>query len=369
MENLEKINEKGIIIENVIFLGAGASKADKAPLQRELLNKFFDYVKNDNFPQYLTKSQISRLKKYFEKFYGINFDVDELNKQFPTFEEVLGVLDLSLLRDESFKYYENRPNKSHAEILREDLIMLIANILKKELINSHGIHQDFINDLAKMKDMLKKTGFVSLNYDILIDNALDDYSIDYGVEIIQPQFQKEKNVKLLKLHGSLNWQYCTNCVKLALTPRVKSALKLDECPLCKRKRIPIIIPPTFFKVMSNYYLQRIWHETERMLSYAKRIIFCGYSFPDADIHIKYLLKRVEINFDNSPDIYIINKPSIKPNAPKSKQSEVLDEAELEEPSKSEFLRYTRFFKERNKIHFMKFSFEDFCKEEWKNILI
>ena len=36
------------------------------------------------------------------------------------------------------------------------------------------------------------------------------------------------------------------------------------------------------------------------------VIFCGYSFPDADIHIKYLLKRAQTNRDGELRITVIN---------------------------------------------------------------
>jgi len=49
--------------------------------------------------------------------------------------------------------------------------------------------------------------------------------------------------------------------------------------------------------MSNIYLGVVWNQAFRALRDADRIIFCGYSFPDADMHIKYLLKRAQLNRD------------------------------------------------------------------------
>ena len=56
-----------------------------------------------------------------------------------------------------------------------------------------------------------------------------------------------------------------------------------------------MVPPTYFKNMSNVFLATIWNRAEQALRRAEHVIFCGYSFPDADIHIKYLLKRAQTN--------------------------------------------------------------------------
>lgn len=51
--------------------------------------------------------------------------------------------------------------------------------------------------------------------------------------------------------------------------------------------------------MTNVFLNEIWYNAEH-------IIFCGYSFPAADIHIKYLLKRIQTNKDNNMRFTVIN---------------------------------------------------------------
>jgi len=112
----------------------------------------------------------------------------------------------------------------------------------------------------------------------------------------------------------------------------------------------LIIPPTFFKVMSNYYLRQIWHKAEIALRETERIFFCGYSFPDADIHIKYLLKRAELYKKHSPEVYIINW-----------HDEKTDER-IEEEKK----RFLRFFKDKSQVHYKKLSFEEFSIKGIKN---
>jgi hypothetical protein len=69
---------------------------------------------------------------------------------------------------------------------------------------------------------------------------------------------------------------------------------------------PLIVPPTFYKDLNNTFLSTIWNRTDVALRKVKHIIFCGYSFPDADIHIKYLLKRAQTNRAVPLKITVIN---------------------------------------------------------------
>jgi hypothetical protein len=71
------------------------------------------------------------------------------------------------------------------------------------------------------------------------------------------------------------------------------------------------------------------------------VIFCGYSFPDADIHIKYLLKRAQTNRDRQLRFTAINQH-------KGKKA---DQCQQEE------YRYKRFLG-RN-FNYTGLSFEDF----------
>lgn len=340
-------------IEEVIFLGAGASASDGAPIQNELFKSYFSNHNNDELS--------NSLKEFFRDFFGINPDKNG-NETFPTFEEVLGILELSISRNESFRKYPIVPGNPKVQEVREQLIFLIAKILRQKLLYGRVNHDKLINRLINER-MIKKTAFISLNYDILIDNAItekhDEVDLDYGISFTNflkrddwHKPRKNRKTLLLKLHGSLNWLYCPTCISLTITPKEKSvststiAERPIACERCNTNMIPIIIPPTFFKVMSNYFLQKIWRRAEMTLSRTKRIIFCGYSFPDADIHIKYLLKRVEVNKGNTPEIFIVNNHA-------GKKNDIKQEEEL---------RYKRFFADSSRVHYLNLSFEEFCEK-------
>jgi NAD-dependent SIR2 family protein deacetylase len=348
-------NSDKIKIKEVIFLGAGASAADGAPLQNEL------------FKDYFTKKPSKRttndedLCKFFNDFFGIDPSNNPHNCDFPTFEEILGILELSLSRYESFRGYPLIPQNPKIQIIREQIIFLIAKILKDRLQVRGGSNHKILVKRLIDENRLRKTAFISLNYDILIDNALTDIHdkahLDYGIEFTNftrngdwHRPDKDKSINLFKLHGSLNWLYCPTCISLTITPKFKSVSTIADtpksCSVCQTAMIPIIIPPTFFKVMSNHFLQQIWRETENALMVANRIVFCGYSFPDADIHIKYLLKRAEVNRGTTPDIYIFNNHKGKKDDDRNQEK----------------IRYEKFFSDKGKVKYLDKSFEDFCQQ-------
>lgn len=345
-------------IEDVVFLGVGASASEGAPLQGALFRNYFQFSRESRDETYRDMNQ--RLHELFSSFFGINIRSDPLDEiEFPTFEEILGILELALDRQESFRHFSLTPNKPDIQRVREDLVFLIAIILDKKLLGRAIYHRKLVKRL-KRERKLKNTAFVSLNYDILIDNALvDQYNyidLDYCVEFTNYEIEGDwsrprprRAVKLFKLHGSLNWLFCPTCISLTLTPKEKRVATLvfrpQRCDDCQSEMIPIVIPPTFFKVMSNYYLREIWRQVEISLRNAHRIYFCGYSFPDADIHIKYLLKRIETSLGSTPEIYVIND----------------HEGKTDHQKETEELRYKRFFKDSEKVHYTDLSFQHFCE--------
>ena len=119
-----------------------------------------------------------------------------------------------------------------------------------------------------------------------------------------------------------------------------------ECIECGGKLEPVIIPMTFFKEMNNPFIQQVYNKADEVLRSSDTIYFCGYSFPDADLHIKYLLKRAETFRGKTPDIYIINEHPGKTICERD----------------DEITRYKRFFKTKSKVNYTKETFEEFCTD-------
>jgi NAD-dependent SIR2 family protein deacetylase len=361
----------GNLMKNVIFLGAGASKADGAPLQGELFKEYFDMRLTKNKESCLgvyglfeageeAITMEIKVEKKVKKFFNDIFGINENCNDFPTFEEALGMLDLAMSRKE---YFYNETRCHNLDSVETDsyqsyklaLVLSMAELIEYKLRQSEGNYHNKLVENFYRDNNLNTITFVSTNYDILIDNAIlkAGHSIDYG-------FNRKSNinkVKLLKIHGSLNWLYCPVCKKIQVTPLEKGALRLLDnlnkaiCNNCCSLTEAIIIPPTFFKDYNNFYLSSVWNQVEDQFTSAENIIFCGYSFPDADIYIKYLLKRGEINGKKDINIHIVN----------------FFENKSPEQCLEEKRRYQRFFRNKEKVNYTSMSFEDFVSNPFELI--
>lgn len=331
-------------MKTAIFLGAGASAAEGAPIQSDLFSEYFNnHDQNSRHPNY--SDMFDEVSKFFLEMFDIQIDQPLKNSgalRFPTFEEVLGTLDLASQRKEAFKFMStgNASSKSgEIERMRLAIVLLMAHIIQKKLINHKGHHRKLIQNLNNIGE-LKNICFVSTNYDIVIDNALSEESgyekIDYGIDLelennTRQTFQSNFGTPLYKIHGSLNWLYCPSCNKIRLTPFRKGVVSLvdvmsgienkGKCSKCGQTYSPVIVPPTFYKDFTNVNLSIIWSKVEQTLIEANQIIFCGYSFPDSDIHIKYILKRAQKNRLNgkSLKVKILNNYKGKKKASKDEE--------------------------------------------------
>lgn len=346
-------------IEQVIVLGAGASASEKAPVQNMLFNEFTKVLRKKDIKN--SKDHKKIIADYFTNFWGINIH-DNVQHNYPTFEECLGMLDLAYSRAEGFRYGYTRENITKS---RNSLIYLIAEILRHKLQNQSVSHPILIQRLID-ENILSKTVFVSLNYDIIIDNVLlnmeKSIAPDYGIKFTNYSIENPKSydgfnlegIHLLKLHGSLNWLYCPTCNEMEITLNEKGAIRAitgdKTCEKCQSIMDPIIIPPTFYKDLRNPFVQQVINQVFQKFCLSKRIIFCGYSFADADIHFKYLLKKAETYRNNTPEIYVINNHATKTPFEKEEERN----------------RYRRFFKNKDSIHYTDLSFEQFCSDGIKN---
>lgn len=347
-----------------IFLGAGASAADGSPVQSQLFRLYFELLKSRQSSDFIPNHE-KEIALFFSRMFGIDFKTNDLDAiKFPTFEEALGILDLADMRNESFRDYPNinlDSDSGKIKFLRLYLVFLLAEVLNEELHRSKGIHKQLVRNLKR--DFLQNTYFITTNYDILCDNALLDITnitgINYGFDFRnynRNDFQQldTNSPYLFKLHGSLNWLYCPTCNTVKQIPYEKGVYNLitdpnqSYCPKCHSFYSPIIVPPTFYKDMSNIYLGMVWNKTELALTYVKHIVFCGYSFPDADMHIKYLIKRIQKNrrTDNLKFTVINNYIG-----------------KSEESKKEEKDRFIRFL--GNNVEYTDMDFEEFAKNPTK----
>jgi len=363
MQKLKKKSETEM--KKVLFIfGAGASYDAGAPTQGQIFQKYFEkhgFEDDEN----------DILKQFFQKIFLIDFSSSNKYSSFPTFEEVLGILEFAIQNNASLGRDFHIEN---IRILKERVINLMAKTIKESSENpKNKNHEILIDNLFKENIENEFTySFINLNYDILLDNALinlynnfnNKIYLDYGIELwrnyLNGNWSKSKDprVYLLKPHGSLNWFYCPSCNSIYLNVKGKPEFKeteiepiIPECTYCNSKQTLFIVPPTFFKTLTNLHVTTILQNIQKEVVNSDYLVFVGYSFPDADLHLKYIIKKAFQFLAKSREIIVIEKEfnSSKKDSPDINLLEV-------------YRRYERIFKN---FYFIPIGFENFSKSPFE----
>lgn len=150
------------------------------------------------------------------------------------------------------------------------------------------------------KIFLPKTIFISMNYDLLLDRVLNtsnSFFPDYDLEDFVKDDEHENRhpsrtaVKVLKLHGSLNWRMCEECHLLRDTGN-DVVWPQSQCNDCGSKTArPMLIRPTLLKDFRHRIWRDVWRKAGHVLAAASHWIFIGYSLPMADVWMLRLLAQ------------------------------------------------------------------------------
>jgi NAD-dependent SIR2 family protein deacetylase len=298
-------------VKTVVFTGAGAAKADGLPLQTEVFAEFFSRAAKPPSRGRLAND----VGHFFEVVFG--FDPRQHpSRLLPTFEEALGVLELATSREEAIVGLGGDRTNQGVQHFRRQLILALAATVARDSTSPASFHSKLVAHL-RAGSLLEDITFITTNYDTLLDDAIEMEAltasrgtgslVDYGLDgVVQPdasRYAEERTFPCYKIHGSLNWLYCSACDILDITYASDGVLRLvDEpnaarCPSCETLRTPVIVPPSYYKTMSSVHLAVVWGKGFRAMREAEQVVFCGYSFPDADMHVKYLVKRAQLNRD------------------------------------------------------------------------
>jgi len=340
---LSKItNQKGMD-KTVFILGAGFSKNENAPLQAEIIREIFQINTKELSPNY--RKIYTRYRNDFKNFLSETMFIDEKKFESLSLEDIYTPIDRCILDNLAFR---NIAPKDLIE-LRQKINGLIIIMLdyKLHLTRPKGSHVEKFTDylIALRKKHLKDDPFaiISTNWDILVDASFrgkippEEGVVDYccnptaydANEPIIPGLSALEmnlyNIKLLKLHGSMNWLQCKRCQRLFVTFFEKIAI--DEYvtkPICRecdhnfRNELTsdrggylssLLIMPTLLKDLNNFQLKLVWQNAGIELSEASKIVFMGYSFPMADFELRQLLAR---NVRHNSSIEVILSSEDKP---------------------------------------------------------
>ena len=151
---------------------------------------------------------------------------------------------------------------------------------------------------------------LTLNYDTLLDSALAskgwDPRIGYCISGTASKFRwklpraklsvRYQTVKLLKLHGSLNWFAHGSYEKLSRVFDSKPSRIADPGRMNEMQGfIRQIVPPIYGKFFAHKHWQQIWTAAYEELLKAEMIVVVGCSLVDTDFHLRALFGRVIAN--------------------------------------------------------------------------
>lgn len=309
-----------IINKTVFILGAGCSQEDNVPLVNDFFEIAFEKILDGNTLNSSEKERFEKIRNLRENLLpGSNI------------EELFSYIDLrkNLFPDIS---------PSELEKIRNDLLYVIAKTIKENVIHKKSaIYKKFKeNHLNKYEHPT----IISFNWDLLADNVLFPpgimfdvagiFEADYGSDFLNIDdsnnvYKTNRNTycTLLKLHGSLNWLYCSKCKKdnkYFIYGR-KAAVDMMEgidkkCPKCGRDLTMLMVPPTIQKIEDGGILTllgSIWKEAEDALSEAECIYIIGYSFPEDDVHFRHFFRSTLVkNYKKNKKEIEINVINYKP---------------------------------------------------------
>lgn len=347
--------------KTVYILGAGFSVSAGLPTQFDLTKEIFNTQFSDSEKYTLEQYGLFETQKKLLDLLRLDFGIDGQSEYILTLEDIYTALDRCIVENSNYRSFHPEELLNLRQTLDAILILAIkskSGLSKKsdyiEKFASHLIQTSAtrINNFRKHDPI----SVITTNWDILLDLAIREQLkkggnkgvIDYLCYVsslkndptIKPGLQAltegEFIVKLLKIHGSINWLHCPKCQRIFIDfyRRVidYGVFRQATCKYCSREYAhndehsprlrPLLLMPTFAKDLSNFQTKLIWRNSGIEIAEADHIVFIGYSFPLADFEFRQVLFRnvkrdakIEVVlFDKSnPDKVITNKDKVSLN--------------------------------------------------------
>jgi len=312
---------------DLYILGAGCSRnfsesthgirGLKSPLDTDFFRMGRLVIENTGMKSDpLFMEEIDILIKTIAPLYGGKSDLSFFDNPDLRLEDVMTFLDIDFRLFSPLAAARLRQNESRQMRALKDLL---ARTLDYALKGSPCRKHRSLAGQMKQGDVV-----LSLNYDILIDNALFNLGkttdSGYGMNFfranqdgkwVRPSLDSSE-VTLLKLHGSLNWVRCSLCGALLLYRYRKQTLdqvQLFQCPRCSSGETAaerMMIPPIQSKDYRDRDMAFLWVQADRLMKEFSRIVCVGYSFSPLDFDMGSLLRRLRTRQTRIPEVDFVS---------------------------------------------------------------
>lgn len=292
----------------VFIMGAGASKHIGVPVMTEFVDKMYDLYRGNGDAH--SKVVFDLIRQWNRVFAHGSFDLNNI-------EALFSAADIERLIAVGEK--EDETIEATYEALRT---MIVRTVVDTQLYsyntNSRRLYGE--NAYSKLLYELRKRpnrryDFITVNYDLGLEFAFEEHGVQYDLGFGP---WKQDVGHILKLHGSVNWVEEGSDIKV-ISPRDMAAesggykvtqmsngmykLKLGEyLDLSKA----LVIPPSFSKYGVDGPLRSVWSNAYRALRNARDIFIIGYSMPESDLMVRYLLSLAFRDIERVRTCWIIN---------------------------------------------------------------
>ena len=291
------------------ILGAGFSCGTGLPLSYNFLEKM-----KEVHPQY----QLGITPP------SLNVPMDELFR-FRT--ERFGLFDQKLLNNVEF-WLSLVSARTLGSVASRDFIkyqMQISIAQTIEYYTNNSKYTDFVDHFIVETDKHNKKAIITLNYDDLLEQSCERLKKPFRHGFIrhasEPAFdldhslytgnmldvhEKLSSIPIFKLHGSYNWMIKGNSLHIISDMR-KLFSHYDFWATEDWLSFRFLIePPTVDKGYAGHILSGLWGAAYNSLASTCHIIVIGYSFPENDNYVKYLIMASLADNDTLKEVTIVD---------------------------------------------------------------
>lgn len=294
----------------VFILGAGATRGallhvliNGKRIQAPLNGDFFKVAE-----RFVTATQGDGFRTRYQRIRNVFKHEFPTRGRWPiTMEEAFSLLYVSKDFPEIYGSRRGRRRRAGSRKEIEDFLRLTFGILTA--IESKASAKTLYDRLVCR--LGPNDALVTVNYDTLLDYALVragwnpavGYGLSGGANKIKwrmpkpPQSMHLSHVKLLKLHGSLNWYVRGSFDHLARVFDAKpTKVLITSRPRTNENKgfIRQIVPPIYGKFFGHSHWRDLWAKAYEQLSEADVLVVIGCSLVDTDFHLVGMLSKVVI---------------------------------------------------------------------------
>lgn len=259
---------------------------------------------HEYFPLFSKNDLINDIWQFLGEYYNNPLRTsEEVAVGIPSLDEVFTNIDYALVNNCSLTPFYD---PARLQRVKRSLIALIDKTLTATITDTM-CHDTLITKIVRARTI--KPILISLNYDCIVDRCLARHKrLNYGFASAQSEVLTPI---LIKLHGSLNWSYCSLCEQIEIhggdhhpCDTEEELLKCTKCGCWHTQ--PLLITPTLFKSYSIPPLKQLWSLALMLLSEVEKIVVIGYSMPANDVAVIQLLKRAFAIGGKTPKMLVVD---------------------------------------------------------------